>query len=136
VIVLQVLLLFLLDLVGDTLIQAFLELFFNLVPASIRHALNDWEDRHPVFQLFGWCLIGAVLGAVSLLLVPRPIFQHTRFHGVSLLLSPLLTGLVMDRFGKSRAAAGKPRLPLATFQNGASFGAGFAIVRLLSTRLY
>jgi hypothetical protein len=131
---LAILLLFIADLLGEVLLQFVLEELFNGIPASIRHALNDWEDRHPVFQLFGWCLIGIGMGAVSLAIVRRPIFQHTRFHGLSLLLSPLITGWLMDRIGKARAARGKPRLPLATFQNGAAFAAGFALIRLLFTR--
>src|SRR5262245_29805207 len=85
------------------------------------HALNDWEDRHPVFQLFGWCFIGIGLGALSLAIARRPIFQHTRFHGLSLLLSPLITGWLMDRIGKARAARGKPRLPLANLPERGSF---------------
>jgi hypothetical protein len=132
--VLWILLLFITDLVGESLLQFVMEELFNRVPASIRHALNDWEDRYPVFQLFGWCLIGIALGGVSVLVLRRPLFQHTRLHGLSLLLSPFLTGFVMDRIGKARSAAGKPRLPLATFQNGAAFAAGFAIIRLLFTR--
>jgi len=127
---LEVLLTAFLELFGDVLIQIVLEFLFNGV-TSVRRALPDTENKHPGLQAVGWSVVGAAVGGLSLAIYREPLFHRGRLPGVSLLLSPLLTGVVMEQVGRLRAARGKPPQPLSNFRNGAAFAFGFALVRFL-----
>jgi hypothetical protein len=86
-------------------------------------------ENHPVVQALVWCLVGMGVGGVSVLIYDRTFFPRGRFPGLSLLLSPLVTGAVMEFVGRGRAARAKPPLPLSNFRNGAAFALGFALMR-------
>ena len=119
-----------LEIFGDALIQIVLEFLLNGL-ASIRRALPDTENKYPRLQAVGWFVVGAGVGGLSLAVYSKPLFHRGRLPGVSLLLSPLLTGLVMEQLGRFRAARGKSAQPLSNFHNGAAFAFGFALVRFL-----
>lgn len=124
---LEFLIYFLLELLGNVSIELILEWLFNRLPAAIRRALS--LENHPLVQALVWCLAGMGVGGLSLLVYGQPFFGRGRIPGLSLLLSPLVTGGVMELFGRRREARGKERLPLSGFRNGAAFAFGFALVR-------
>jgi hypothetical protein len=124
---LELLVYFLLDLFGNVSIELILEWLFNRLPAAIRRALS--LENHPIVQAIVWCFVGMGVGGLSLLIYGQPFFPRGRFPGLSLLLSPLVTGAVMEFVGRRRAARGKPPLPLSNFRNGAAFALGFALIR-------
>lgn len=126
---LELLVYFLLELFGNVSIELVLEWLFNRVPSAIRRALS--LENHPVIQAIIWCAVGMGAGGLSLLIYDQTLFPRGRFRGLSLLLSPLVTGAVMEFVGRKRAARGKPPLPLSNFRNGAAFALGFALMRLL-----
>jgi len=124
---LELLVYFLLELFGNVSIELILEWLFNRIPSAIRRALS--LENHPVIQAIVWCLVGMGAGGLTLLIYPQPFLPRGRFPGLSLLLSPLVTGAVMEFVGRSRMARGKPPLPLSNFRNGAAFALGFALIR-------
>jgi hypothetical protein len=124
---LELLFYFVFELGGNALIELLLEWLFNRLPAAIRRTLS--LENHPLVQAILWCLVGMAAGGLSLLIYDRTFFPQGRFPGVSLLLSPLVTGAVMEFVGRGRAARGKPPLPLSNFRNGAAFALGFALIR-------
>ncbi len=79
-------------------------------------------------------LLGVVAGLVSVAIHPVALFHPGKIHGISLILSPLLTGLVMGGFGSGlRRRNGRP-LPWESFWGGFAFALGMAVIRFLSTR--
>ena len=62
---------------------------------------------------------------------PTPIFQQSPVRGASLLLSPLMTGAIMDRYGEWLEGRGGTRSFIATFWGGALCAFGMALVRFV-----
>ncbi len=76
-------------------------------------------------------LLGGALGALTRMIWPTRIFQPGPVRGASLLLSPLVTGAIMDRYGEWVEARGGTRSFIATFWGGALFAFGMALVRFV-----
>ena len=91
-------------------------------------SLRRRRRAHPVVALVGAALMGGLLGLVTSLAWPARLFPSAPLPGASLLLSPLVTGLVMDRYGRWRKGKGSY---LSTFWGGALFAFGMALVRFV-----
>ena len=77
-----------------------------------------------------YALLGALAGTLSLLFLPHPLIGHpTRFHGINLLVSPLITGFVLSALGGILSRLGKRVTPIATFRYGFAFALGMALIR-------
>ena len=98
----------------------------------------DWVDsrrpaheRGPVLAGFGYLLMGLMAGVLSLLafgtrLVPRP-----PIPGLSLVLSPIATGIAMHSMGEWWRQRGRDRPALFSFWPSAIFAFGMALVRFV-----
>jgi hypothetical protein len=99
--------------------------------ASLGEPFRRRTRAHPVFAAAGIVLLGGLAGAILSFLWPIRLFGPAPLRGASLFVSPLLAGVVMDRFGQWRERRGKPRSYLATFWGGALFAFTMALVRFL-----
>jgi hypothetical protein len=84
---------------------------------------------HPMVAGAALLLLGAGLGAASWWVWPYRLVSSGPFPGISLVLSPLVNGLLAGAFGTLRENHGHPRTALATFWGGALFAFGMAGVR-------
>jgi hypothetical protein len=91
------------------------------------------ERRNAVLAGIGYYLIGLMLGGVSLLIFPQSFVRSERFHGINLLITPLVSGLVMGACGRWRARHGKTILRLDSFVYGFVFAFAMALVRFVYT---
>jgi hypothetical protein len=91
------------------------------------------ERRNAVLAGIGYYLIGLMLGGVSLLIFPQSFVRSERFHGINLLITPLVSGLVMGAFGRWRERHGKTILRLDSFVYGFVFAFAMALVRFVYT---
>jgi len=82
-----------------------------------------------VLAALGYLLLGAVLGAFLAWALPRRFLPFTGIPGLSLLLSPLGAGLLMEWWGRRRRAGGHSTTNLATWYGGAAFAFGAALAR-------
>lgn len=114
--------------IWEILLQIVVEVLFELGFESIGESMRRRRRAHPVVALVGAVLFGGVAGLATSLLWPARIIKTAPVPGASLLLSPLLTGLVMDQYGRWRKDEGSY---LATFWGGAFFAFGMALVRFL-----
>ena len=60
---------------------------------------------------------------------PHPLFRPSRFHGISLLASPILTGLGMWQLGLSLRTKARTVHQIESFWNGFAFALGVALIR-------
>jgi hypothetical protein len=120
---------FLFWLLIEFLVQVVGEIVFGFFWEGIGHAFRWNRNAHPLLAAFGWMIIGAATGAVSVLIFPDPILQHTRFHGFSLIAAPFATGALMKFFGDQVRARGRETTSLMTFWSGSMFALAFAVVR-------
>jgi hypothetical protein len=77
---------------------------------------------------------GLALGYASAGVFPHPLFHPSRFHGISVLISPLITGLLMALAGRAAQRRGRRPLAVASFRYGFTLALGMALVRFWLVR--
>jgi hypothetical protein len=123
--------------VAELLFELFFELFLEAIVALIVRATRSSFSNaalSPAFAAAFYFLLGCASGAASLLLFPHPIFHPSRLHGISLLISPVITGFVMSQVGTVLRRNGRESVRIESFGYGFAFALGFAIVRLVFVR--
>jgi len=88
------------------------------------------KDEHSAFMDFaGWLTLGAILGGLSLLVLPNLLLRNNSLAVANLIVTPIIAGFVMWRVGKYFRKKQKPMVRLATFFYGYLFAFAFALVR-------
>jgi hypothetical protein len=125
--------------IAEFLLEAFLELIAAAVLdlacrallglfTSLAEAVKD----NRVLTGFMYSLLGVLAGMLSLVVLPHPLVHREnliRFHGVSLLISPIIAGLVLSSVGAVMRRWGKKVTPVETFGYGFAFALGMALIR-------
>jgi len=95
------------DLLGfifDLLFEALTEIALAAIVASAYRAARRFRVTarrgSPVFATVILIMVGLVLGFLSILLFPHPLVHPSEMHGISLLISPFLTGMAMAAIGR------------------------------------
>ena len=68
------------------------EFGFNWFFKNLSELFDRFEEAYSWFALLLFGLAGAGFGALSIFLLPHHLLPRTRFHGISLLLSPVAAG--------------------------------------------
>ncbi len=118
------------EFVGDALLQLVGEAIFAFFSRVLGYAFKP-RTLNRTLDVCIYVLFGAMAGWVSVLVFPHPLVRPSRFHGISLLISPLLTGSVMSSVGSAFRRKGKRTTRIETFAYGFAFAFGMALVRLL-----
>ena len=84
----------------------------------------------PVVASGAYAVLGAFTGWLSLLVFPHRIVRRSRVHGISLIVSPIVAGLVMSSIGSLMRRYGKAAIQIESFWCGFAFALGMALVRL------
>jgi hypothetical protein len=122
------------ELLFEVLFQVILEALVALIVRSIRNVFEESKAIRPILAATGYLLLGIVFGFVSLLLFPHPLFHASKFHGISLVVSPVITGLVMSQVGSVLRRKGKKAVRIESFGYGFTLAFGMAIIRFIFTR--
>jgi len=117
----------------EVLIELFPELLLELAWQSLLEVFQPRAEKDPVLAFFGYALLGAAAGGLSLLPFPHAFVHGSKWHGMSLIVSPLLAGAGMSIVGWLRRRRGEPLIRLDTFPYAFSFAFGVALIRFLCT---
>ena len=117
---------FIFQILGEFLLQIVIVIFVELGFHSIREPFRREVD--PPVAIAGYAIFGAVLGGLSLLVIPHLLVPE-RWRILNLLLSPVIAGLVMVGVGALRSRKGQPLLRIDRFAYGYIFALAFAVVR-------
>jgi hypothetical protein len=120
---------FIFELLFEAVIEILSELAIDFGLVSIKHSLRKEKKANPVFAYTGIVLIGALVGVAASFILPGRIVTNPPIKGLSLILSPLLAGIMMYVFGNWRRENGHETSRLSTFWGGALFAFSFALVR-------
>src|SRR6266481_2836895 len=94
---------FVLDIFFDFFAEIFLQLvvqvFFDFVIRILLELFGEKRIKNAVIAVLVYGALGALFGGLSLVFFPHPIVHPSRYHGISLLVSPVITGLVMAFVG-------------------------------------
>jgi hypothetical protein len=120
------------------LAEIFLEVIFEfageVLDAALRALGEIFENvslENPVIASIGYAALGWLAGGLSLIVFAHPVVRPSRIHGISLLVSPAITGLVMASIGSSLRRRGKKVVEIESFTYGFAFAFGMALIRLL-----
>jgi hypothetical protein len=122
------------ELLFEFLSELFIEAVVALIARSVRSLFANRGAVNPVLAGAFYFFLGAASGGGSLFLLPHPIFHPSKFHGMSLLVSPVLTGLAMSLVGVIIRRKGKEPVRIESFGYGFAFALGMAVVRLVFVR--
>lgn len=123
----------LLGFIVEVVIPVVAEIAFDVLLHSLGQPFVARERRNSVLTGIGYCLFGLILGGLSLLVFPRSFVRSERFHGINLLITPLVAGLVMGAIGRWRERHGQAILRFDSFVYGFVFAFAMALVRFVHT---
>jgi hypothetical protein len=124
-----------LDALLELVVEFVLEFLYQLVvEISLEYVAEFFRRRPTLSTVLAFIVIplcGAFVGLFLSNMIPRRVLPRPTVPGISLLLSPLVTGMVMKLFGDWRRSHGHQPTALATFWGGALFAFSMALVRWL-----
>jgi len=124
-----------LELVFEALFEYALAVIFDVLDRAFAAFFESIEIKNSILAVTGYTLLGAAAGALSLFIIPHPLFRPSQFHGISLLASPILTGLGMWQLGLSLRTKARPVLQIDSFWNGFAFALGVALIRFYFAKI-
>ncbi len=120
---------------AEAIFEVFLEFAGELLADVLSRLTGDVfktdQPPHPVGSAVAWGLLGAAAGALSIIILPHPVFHRSRFHGISLIISPVASGSAMAALGAMLQRRGKRVVQIESFPYAFAFALGMALVRLL-----
>lgn len=102
---------------------------------STRNLVAESNAIGPVLATAGYLLLGTSFGLLSVFLLPHSLIHRSRFHGLSLVVSPVLTGLVMSQVGRLLRRQGKDSVQIESFGYGFTFAFGSGYHPILLRKL-
>jgi hypothetical protein len=129
--ILGAILLIVAELLFEFLFELLMEGIVDLTVRSFRGLFENREAINPILAAALYFSLGVAVGGASLFLFPHPIFHPSRFHGISLLVSPVMTGMAMSLIGSILRRKGKEPVRIESFGYGFAFALGMAIIRLV-----
>jgi hypothetical protein len=118
---------FLFELLGELLLQVGLEL---LVEWGLRPFAEPFRARpKPWLASIGYLLFGALMGGLSLLVLPHSFIAHHWLRVANVFVTPLIAGLCMALLGGWRRRRGQSTTSLDRFSYGFLFAISMAVVR-------
>lgn len=115
------------------LFEAVFELALAFGWEGLAQAFGKRKNKSFPLACLGWFLIGAACGGLSVWIVPHKFLPGDSPRGLSLLLSPLLCGIIMKMVGDRLRRKGGQPTDLASFWGGSSFAFGYSLIRFLLT---
>ena len=122
-----------LSLILEFVLPLFGELLLEVGLRSLGEPFIASERRNPVLAGIGYSLIGLIFGGLSLLIFPNSFIRSENFHGINLIITPVVSGLGMSALGWLRRRQGEPVLRLDSFLYGFLFAFMMALVRFVFT---
>lgn len=108
-----------------------MELIIAFGYESLVSAFKERRSTNKYLGLVGCFMVGCILGLISFNIYSKKLFTSSVFPGISMLISPILVGLTMKKYGEMRIRANKTSTILATFNGGALFAFGYALIRFI-----
>ena len=101
----------------------------DLLFRAIQEVFSSLEIQSPGLAALGYVLLGVVSGWLSLLLFPHRIVHPSRIPGASLVVSPVIVGLLMSLTGSVLRRRNKKVTRIESFAYGFAFALGMALIR-------
>ena len=122
------------ELILEALLEISGDLFIDLIVRA--GARIPWVNQAATNLRTGlvYFVIGTIIGVGSLFLFPEAFVRSESLHGISLVITPVLAGVVMAAIGWIRTQQGKLATQLERFSYGFALAFGMALIRFYFTR--
>jgi len=117
-----------LEVLGELLLQLFGEMLVQFGIRGVTKSL-EYGSKNTVAAIFGHVLLGAAIGAISLLAFPSHLVRDPTLRLVNAIASPLIAGVCMATIGGLLRRRGRATVRIESFGYGVAFAAAFALVR-------
>jgi len=121
----------LLELFGDVFLQLLAEGLVDVASRGLSEVVETERAKDVVVSTLSYAAAGALVGTISLAIFPHPLVHPSRIHGISLLISPVATGLTMSLIGSMLRKSDKKVVPIESFGYGFAFAFGMALIRFI-----
>ena len=125
---------FILELLLEAGLEFILGAFFAGAYRALRHISVRARRENPMRAATLLVIVGSLLGFLSAIVFPHPLVHPSKLHGISLLLSPLLTGLAMAAIGRGARRRGRVPVQIESFAYGFLFAFAITLIRFLMVR--
>jgi hypothetical protein len=122
------------ELVAEILLEAVFAELAGVLSRAFRLLKVKIKRADPVVAAVTFGLVGVSSGFLSVLFFPHHLVHPTRLHGISLLISPILTGLLMAQIGRTVRRWGRQPVRIESFGYGFIFALAMALVRFWLVR--
>jgi len=119
------------EVIAEVLLELFGELLLEALVRTIGKFFSAVFKPGPLGAAVAAVALGATSGALSLAILPHPLVHPSRVHGISLLISPAITGLVMAQVGRFLRSRGKQTIRIESFAYGFAFAFAMEAIRLM-----
>jgi len=123
------------ELLGEFLLQLFAEVVVAVAWGILGAVVETEQVRNTVVSAIMYVFLGTLMGFISLAAFPHPLVRPSRVHGISLLISPVVTGSVMALIGSILRRNNKKVVPIESFGYGFVFAFGMALIRLIFVKV-
>ena len=112
------------------LAEVFIQVLFEF---GIRSLLEPFRrESSPVLAFFGYAMLGAIVGGISLHLIKEPFIKNHTLRLLNLMITPVLAGLIMAKFGRLKEKKGMDIIRLDKFGYGFIFAFTMTLTRFIS----
>ncbi len=101
----------------------------DFVIACFQHMFNRPPMRNPVMAALGYGILGLIIGGISLLIFPNSFVKSADIRTFTLILSPIVAGLMMLSLRAYRIKHGKNATRIESFFYGSLLALGVSAVR-------
>jgi hypothetical protein len=124
-----------LGLIFEFLAEFLLELLMGLAADALSRLIRRFfVSTHRIGVLLAtilFAMAGLAAGFLSVWAFPHPLVHPSRFHGLSLVLSPLAMGGVMAFLGQGIRRRGRRSVAIESFRYGFTFALAMTLIRFL-----
>jgi uncharacterized membrane protein YadS len=122
------------EIICDALLEAALAAFVGILSRGFRRFRVKTRRANPIIATATFAVVGVSFGFLSVWLFPHRLVHPTRVRGISLLISPILTGMAMASIGRTVRKRGKQSVRIESFTYGFIFAFALSLVRFWLVR--
>jgi hypothetical protein len=122
------------EFLAEVLLEAAFGEMAGLLSRALRRFRVTVRRSNPIVAAVVFSLVGVAFGFLSAWMFPHPLVHTSKLHGISLLFSPVATGLVMAYIGRVWRRRGRTSVRIESFSYGFTFALAMALIRFWLVR--
>jgi MFS family permease len=120
----------LLEVLLEFILPLIVEIFAVAVVNKLERFVSKYETARVVVTAIMYTIVGLVAGFFSLLMFPKAFARSSTLPGISLVITPVLGGLLLSYIAWVRVRTWDWRIRLETFAYGFLFAFAMTLLRL------